>query len=103
MPLSAQQRAELESLGPATIRAKLNQPGTGRGASLFGFKTGVEGGQLVRGDVEDWLAEKYIEEAATQNSILRWAKIAAWAGIASVIATVLIGAAGIGVTIWLAR
>jgi len=99
MTLSAAQRAELEALGPATVRAELGQPGPGRGAGLYGFKTGVVGGQLTRGDVEDWMAEKHAEEAAMQTNTLRWAKIAAWAAIVSVIATV----ASIGVTIWLAH
>jgi hypothetical protein len=63
----------------------------------------VSKGACLRGDVEDWLAEKHFEEATLQNSILRWAKIAAWAGIVSVIATVIVGAATIWVTIWLAR
>jgi len=100
--LTATQRAELEALGADTVRAKLSQPGAGRGATLYGFKTGVEAGYLTRGDVEDWLPEKHVEEANLQNSTLRWAKIAGWAGIISVIATVLIGLASIVVTIRLA-
>lgn len=103
MPLNAGQRAELEALAPVTVRAKLSQPGAGRGASLFGFKAGVEGWQLTRGDVEDWLAEKYVEEWTAQNNILRWAKIATWAAIVSVSVTVLIGVASIVVTIWVAH
>jgi hypothetical protein len=101
MPLTPEQRAELEELGPATVRIKLIQPGPGKGAALFGFKS--EGGLLTRGDVEDWLAEKHIEELTVQSNTLRWAKIAGWAGIVSVIATVLIGLVSIGVTVWLAR
>jgi hypothetical protein len=85
--LTAEQRAELEALGPETVRAKLIQPGLGRGADLAGFKTGY----LTRGDVEDWLTEKYTEEESRQESILRWAKIAGWAAIVSV----LVGVAGI--------
>jgi len=34
MPLTDEQRAELEALGPETVRAKLIQVGPGRGASL---------------------------------------------------------------------
>src|SRR5262245_9234416 len=73
-----------EALGPETVRAKLGQHGTGRGALIYGFKTGVEGGGLTRGDVEDWQVEKYVQEATMQKSTARWAQIAAWAGIAGV-------------------
>ena len=34
MTLNAEQRAELEALGPATVRAKFGQPGPGRGAAI---------------------------------------------------------------------
>jgi hypothetical protein len=34
MPLTDELRAELEALGPETVRAKLIQVGPGRGASL---------------------------------------------------------------------
>jgi hypothetical protein len=101
--LTDKQRAELEALGAATVRAKLIQPGAGRGADLAGFKTGIQGGNLTRGDVEDWLAEKHVEEANVQNSTLRWAKIAGWAAIISVLATVVIGVIAIAVTVWLAK
>jgi len=38
MPLTDEQRAELEALGPETVRSKLIQAGPGRGVSLAGFK-----------------------------------------------------------------
>jgi hypothetical protein len=38
MPLTDEQRAELEALGPETVRAKLIQAGPGRGASLAGLR-----------------------------------------------------------------
>jgi hypothetical protein len=101
--LTDEQRAELEALGAATVRAKLIQPGAGRGADLAGFKTGIQGGNLTRGDIEDWLAEKHIEEARIQNSTLRWARIAGWAGIIGVIVTLLVGIATIAVTMWPAK
>jgi hypothetical protein len=41
----------------------------------------------------------HIEQARVQDSTLRWAKIAGWAGIASAIVSVL----AIIVTIWLAK
>lgn len=99
MPLNAEQRAELEALGPATVRTKFFHSGAGRGAAVAGFACG----NLNRGDVEDWLSEKHAEETKLQNSTLQWAKIAGWAGIVSVIATLFIGAASIMVTIWLAH
>jgi hypothetical protein len=63
MALKPEQRAELEALGPDTVRIKLIAGNPGRGADVFGFKTGIEGGCLTRGDVEDWLIEKRVEEA----------------------------------------
>ena len=80
---------------PKRVRAKLIQPGPGRGADLAGFKTGHLGGYLTRSDVEDWLTEKYTEEESRQESILRWAKIAGWAAIVSVLVGVVVGVAGI--------
>jgi hypothetical protein len=106
MALTDEQRAELEALGPETVRAKLIQGGPGHGASVAGFKSGHPGGLgglLTRGDVEDWLAEKHGEEARERKQTLRWATIAAWAGIAGVIATVIIGIASIIVTIKLSK
>ena len=95
MTLTNEQRSELEALAPATIYIKLLQGGAGRGASISGFKCG----DITRGDIEDLLIEKNIEEVALQQSTLRWAKIAGWAGIAGVIVTVIIGA----LTIYLAK
>jgi hypothetical protein len=91
MTLSNEQRAELEGLGSANVRLKLTQYGAGRGASISGFKRG----DVTRGDIEDWLVEKNAEETALQRGTLRWAKIAGWAGIISVIFTVLMGALAI--------
>jgi hypothetical protein len=61
------------------------------------------GGLLTRSDVEDWLAEKHIEEAAMQRSTLTWAKIAGIAAIVGVIVAAVLGVIGIAVTIWLAK
>jgi hypothetical protein len=91
MMLSNEQRAELEALGAATVRLKLTQYGAGRGASISGFKCG----DITRGNIEDWLVEKNAEETALQRGTLRWAKLAGWAGIISVISTVLMGALAI--------
>jgi hypothetical protein len=91
MTLTAEQRAELEASGPATVRLKLTQYGAGRGASISGFKCG----DITRGDIEDWLVEKNIEETALQQGTLRWAKIAGLAAIISIIVTVIMGALAI--------
>jgi hypothetical protein len=85
------QHAELETLGVSSVRLKLLQGGPGRGASISGFKCG----DITRGDIEDWLIEKNIEETAIQQGTLRWAKIAGWAGIISVVVTVIMGALAI--------
>jgi hypothetical protein len=58
--LTTEQRAELEHHGAASIRFKLTQHGAGRGAAISGFKCG----DITRGDIEDWLAEKNAEETA---------------------------------------
>jgi hypothetical protein len=95
--LTPEQRAELEALGPENVREKLSLSRPGRGAAVAGFKTGhFSAGDLTRGDIEDWLAEKHVEDAAIRNSILRWAKIAGWAAIISA----LIGTATLWFTIW---
>jgi len=98
MGLNKEQRDELETLGAETVRAKLIHGGAGKNAVVPGFRTGPHG-DLLRTDVEDWLAEQHTKEARVQNSTLLWAKIAGWAGIISVIVTVAIGVA----TIWLAK
>jgi hypothetical protein len=89
--LTDEQRAELEALAPATVRLMLLQGGPGRGASVSGFKCG----DITKGDIDDWLIEKNVEETAIQLGTLRWAKIAGWAGIVAVIVTVIMGALAI--------
>ena len=91
--LKPEQRAELEALGPDTVRAKLIQPGAGRGAALAGFKTGIQGGYLTRGDVEDWLAEKHADDTRIKRSTVIWARVGK-AGTAT------LGIAAIAATIW---
>ena len=85
MPLTPEQRDELEALGAATVRVKLVQAGAGRWTTLVGFKTGENGKGLSRGDVEDWLIEKAKEERLVEASTLRWAKIAGWSAIIGVV------------------
>jgi hypothetical protein len=79
--LTRAQKDELEQQGPQNIRFKLASYGGGRGAAIGGFRCG----DINRGEIEDWLAEKYKREAAQQRSAVRWARIAAWAAIASAI------------------
>jgi hypothetical protein len=89
--LTDAQRAELEKLGPDYVRSKIIAYGAGhtvRGSEIGGFCTG----EMRCGDIEDWLAEtsskESAEEAKERATILRWAKIAAWAAIAGVAATI---------------
>jgi hypothetical protein len=89
MTLTSLQRSELEALAPATVRLMLLQGG--RGASISGFKCG----DITKGDIDDWLIEKNVEEAAIQLGTLRWAKIAGFAGIVSAVVTVIMGALAI--------
>jgi hypothetical protein len=93
--LTPEQRAELEYHGAASIRFKLTtySAGAGRTAAISGFKCG----DITRGDIDDWLAEKSAEETAQQSATLRWARIAGWAGITSVVLTAI----GIVISIWL--
>lgn len=79
--LTNEQRAELDHLGPEYVRSKLAGYGGGRNAAIGGFKHG----DITRSDIEEWLAEKNLEQVAQQSATLFWAKIAAWAGIVSVI------------------
>ncbi len=79
MALTAEQRKELEALGPENVRTRLI-PGTGRGASVGGFKTG----DMDRGDVEDWLGEKHASKVQFDRVVLLAAIIAAVTGVLTV-------------------
>jgi hypothetical protein len=72
--LTTIQRAELEHLGAASIRFKLTQHDSGRGASISGFKCG----DITRGEHRRLARGKNVEETAQQSAILRWARIAGW-------------------------
>jgi hypothetical protein len=61
MTLTSEQRAELEALGPESVRLKL----THFGAEALGFKSGT----VTRVDVEEWLAEKHTEAVGAQQRI----------------------------------
>ena len=83
MTLTVQNRADLEALGPATVRFKLLQGPPNRSAPISGFKHG----NITLGDIEDWLVEK--ETSVRKNSNRQfWAMIilTAIAAIAACIA-----------------
>ena len=81
MALTTEQRAYLEKLGPELVRQKLLEGGgTGRGAAVRGFGT-----DLLRGDVEDWLAEKHRETLSLQRRTFWAVIVAAGVGIASLV------------------
>lgn len=96
--MTAEQRAELEALGPETVRIKLMQGGADKGAAIPGFSTGPYR-SLTRSDIEDWLVEQNTEQVRVQHRTLRWAVIA---GVAS-IAGVLVGIVAIVISVWLAK
>ena len=75
--LTVQQRAELETLGPSSVRLKLIQDDAGREASISGF----ECGDITCGDIDDWLVEKHFENIARQQGLLRWAQIFGWTSL----------------------
>jgi hypothetical protein len=107
--LSAEQRAELERLGPEHVRQKV--------VTFMGGHTGPESfvsgfacGQIRRDAIENWLSEAYLEDRrrneASQSEaaeIARSAKKAAWiAAIAAIVALIIAIAAGIiSVLAWL--
>jgi hypothetical protein len=102
MPLTNEQRAELETYGPELVRQKLIGVGAGRGADVPGFKNGY----LLRGDIQDWLAEKSAQDAGERKQTLRWAMTAGRMSIAAVIIAAFgvgVSIAAIVVTIWLAK
>jgi hypothetical protein len=100
VPLTKEQRAELDALGPETVRGKMIPCAVTRDANVAGFKTGFgDAGYLTRGHLEDWLADKSARDATERRQTLRWAKIAGWAAIIGV----GVGIAAIIVAIWLAK
>jgi hypothetical protein len=92
MPLNNIQRNELEATGAKVVSFKLMaQPGADKGAAIRGFNCG----DITRGDVEDWLADKARDEERQQARILQWARIAGWSGIVAAV----IGALGVAVAV----
>ena len=86
MPLSDADSEELERLAPDKIRSKLASAGVGRGATVPGLGDGM----MLRGDVEDWLAERDRESAKREADTLFFNKAAAWmTGLALLLATII--------------
>jgi len=82
MPLSDADFEELELLTPDYVRSKLTFAGAGLGATVPGLGNGM----MLRGDVEDWLAERDRESDKREAD---FNKAAAWmAGLALVVATI---------------
>jgi hypothetical protein len=91
--LTAEQRVELKQLGLQNARFKIGGSPGGRDAVLNRF---LKSGDVVKGDVEDWLVENSSAETAQQRATLLWARIAGWAGIIGVV----LAAASLAYTIW---
>jgi len=85
MALSEEQRRELDRLTIENVRLKLAHSAAERGA----VAPGLGDGTMLRGDVEDWLADMARLEAEQRAATLRWAKIAGLASIALLALTVL--------------
>lgn len=81
MALTREQRTSLEEAGIRVVSLKLATYGGGKGSFVGGFKCG----EILRGDIEGWLAAKTKDEQSQQDRTLKWAQIAGWAGIASVV------------------
>jgi hypothetical protein len=94
MPLTSEDRAKLDECDPGTVRMRLIESGATKGGAV---RLG-DGSTLPARDIEAWLADKSTENAKLQRDTLWWAKVAGGAAIVGII----VGAASIVVTIWLA-
>jgi len=100
MALTDQQQAELERLGPRIVQMRLDAAGGHPGSRV----TYVVTGEVLRRDIEAWLAEQTHAEAEQraetlrlaraagqqQTETLRWAKIAGWAALAAVVLGIVV-------------
>lgn len=84
MALTTSEQTALEAAGAANVRDKLRYAGPGRGAAV----PGLASGDLSRGDVEDWLADK---ESKEKSEVRRRANL----GIAISLASLALGLAGL--------
>jgi hypothetical protein len=94
MPLTFEQRKECQRLGPDNVRRQLAYAGPGAGSIVPGLGDGM----MLRGDVQEWLAE--IErkntrgtEAGDREHIVL-GKVAAWAGIIGIVVPIVIALLG---------
>jgi hypothetical protein len=85
MTLTDVQRAELDTLLPATVRVKLLQGGPGRGASISGFKCG----DITRGDIEDWLAEKDEERRLRNIQSFNYSRWTFYVAVGALVAAIV--------------
>ena len=82
MSLSEANLKELEEMGAQNVVLHLSKC---TGADIGGFKTG----NMARGGIIAWLADKDHAEDRMQRRILFWAVVAGIAGIAGVVAMIL--------------
>jgi hypothetical protein len=95
MPISEENRAELDRLGTENVRLQLAHAGPSRGSVVPGLgKRPDQQFGMTRGDVEDWLAEQTREAARQQADILWWAKAAAFIGLLGIIVAIVIAFLG---------
>jgi hypothetical protein len=85
MTLSAEQRAELDTLDPATVRLKLLQGGAGRGASITGFKCQ----DITSGDIQDWLSEKDKEQRRRDLQTFNYSRWTFYVAVGALIAAII--------------
>ena len=78
-------RAELDRVGVWTVQKRLDEAGEGA-ASVYGLPRGP----IERAFVELWLRNKEETAARQQAAVLRWARIARFAGMLTVILVVLL-------------
>jgi hypothetical protein len=76
----------LDNFGVWAAQQRLDQAGAEHGALVYGFTRGPIDYEFI----ELWLGEKEQAAARQQAAILRWARIAGWAGMLAVLLTVLL-------------
>jgi hypothetical protein len=91
MALSPEDRERLEALSPEIVRQRLSYAGAGDGSIVPGLGRPKD---LLRGDVEEWLAEKDKEAAKLQQKTLAWARAAAWISIVGIVVAVVLALIG---------
>jgi hypothetical protein len=101
VPFTPAQCAELERLGLSEVRLHYERAGMDDSRTVA---TLLDGGMLRR-DVGAWIAEKEREAQAKADQItaksqhiqaqtLRWAKAAAWIGVAGIVVAIILAFVG---------